>query len=73
MPEYRIYIFSDGHIERAETMEAEDDAAAFTRASILTGGGSFEVWRGTQMIVSLDAPQPDLPAGKAGPPLRRAS
>jgi hypothetical protein len=63
MPDYRIYIFSDGHIERAETVEAEDDAAAFTRASILTGGGSFEVWRGAQMVVSLDAPQPEIAAG----------
>lgn len=63
MSEYRIYIFSDGHIARAETIEAEDDAAAFTRASILTGGGAFEVWRGAQMIVSLDAPPPNMAVG----------
>ena len=63
MPDYRIYMFSNGHIVRAETIEAEDDAGAFTRASILTGGGSFEVWRGAQMVVSLDAPPPDVAVG----------
>ena len=60
MPEYRIYIFSGGHLERAETLEAEDDAAALNHASVLTGGGAFEIWKGDQMIVSHDAPPPNF-------------
>jgi hypothetical protein len=62
LTEYRIYMFRNGHIERAESIDVEDDAAAFNHASISTGGEAFEVWRGAQMVVSVDAPVPNVSA-----------
>ena len=58
--DYRIYSFADGHIAGAQSVEAEDDAAAFVHASTLTGGGAFEVWQGARMVVSFDSPMPDV-------------
>jgi hypothetical protein len=58
--EYRIYMFCDGHLGRAETIEAEDDAGALNYASVFIGSRSFEIWKGDQMIVSFDAPAPDV-------------
>ena len=63
MAEYRIYIFREGHIQRALSVEAEDDASAFNHASVATGGSQFEVWQGARMVVSLDAPLPDVAVG----------
>jgi hypothetical protein len=62
MAEYRIYTFQGGHIQKAESVELEDDSAAFNYASVATGGTAFEVWKGAQMIVSIDAPAPDMAA-----------
>jgi hypothetical protein len=47
-------------MESAETIEAEDDGAAFNYASVLTGGSSFEIWKGDQMVISFGAPPPNL-------------
>lgn len=63
MSGYRVFIFKDGHIQRGETIKAEDDAAAFTQASVLSGGGSFEVWQGSRLVVNVNTPLPDLASG----------
>jgi hypothetical protein len=66
MPEYRIYLFTDGRIAKGETVEVADDALALNIAFGLSNGGGFEVWRGAQMIVSHDAPLPTLDAWSPG-------
>jgi hypothetical protein len=63
MAHYRIFLFKDGHIERALSVEAEDDGAAFNLASAATCGHPFEIWSGARMVVSVDAPIPDIAAG----------
>jgi hypothetical protein len=63
MAHYRIFLFKGGHIQRALSVEADDDGAAFDHASGATGGEPFEIWEGARMVVSLDAPVPDIAAG----------
>jgi hypothetical protein len=46
MAHYRIFLFKGGHIERALSVEADDDGAAFNLASAATGGEPFEIWEG---------------------------
>jgi hypothetical protein len=63
MAHYRIFLFKGGHIDRALSVEAEDDGAAFNHAAAAAGGEPFEVWDGARVVVSLDAPLPDIAAG----------
>jgi hypothetical protein len=76
VPEYRIYLFQGGHIDSAQTIDVEDDAAAFNHASGSNSGKPFEIWKGAQMVVSLDAPPPNIAASASGagdPKIRCAS
>jgi hypothetical protein len=63
MAHYRIFLFKGGHIERALSVEADDDGAAFNLASAATGGEPFEIWEGARMVVSVGAPLPDIAVG----------
>jgi hypothetical protein len=60
MPNYRIFLFKDGHIERAMSVEAADDGAAFNHASAAAGGQPFVIWDKARVVVSVGAPLPDI-------------
>jgi hypothetical protein len=50
MPDYRLYHFNRGHIERAETLSANDDLKAVAGAEPLVEGRTVELWRGARRI-----------------------
>lgn len=54
MNEYRLYFLRAGHIVRAESFEAEDDAAALAQAEARRGGQAAELWSRARMVARLD-------------------
>ena len=50
MPEYRLYHFKRGHIERAENVTAADDLDAVGKAEQLVDVQLAELWRGARKI-----------------------
>ncbi len=54
MPEYRLYYFKRGHIERAETLAARDDVVAVRTASAIVDNHSAELWRGAARLKILN-------------------
>ena len=44
MPDYRLYLFENGHIVQGQFVVADDDAAAIERARELAGDQPAELW-----------------------------
>jgi hypothetical protein len=50
MPDYRLYLFENGHIVQGQFVVADDDAAAIERAQELAGDHPAELWSDTVKI-----------------------
>jgi hypothetical protein len=50
VPEYRLYQFKAGRIERVQTLAARDDAAAVRSAAAVIDGRRAELWRGAARL-----------------------
>jgi len=58
MAHYRLYSLSlEGHIQRVEDFEADDDAAAIAEAS-LRGIAPKELWCGGRRVEQWPCPEP---------------
>ena len=44
MPDYRLYLFENGHIVQGQFVVADDDAAAVQRARELVSDHPAELW-----------------------------
>ena len=50
MPDYRLYLFENGHIVQGQYVIADDDAAAIEMARELTGDQPAELWHDTVKV-----------------------
>lgn len=50
MPDHRLYHFERGHIVKARTLKAADDAEAIEQSRLLAGNLLAELWRGAAKI-----------------------
>ena len=58
MPGYRLYDFREGHIVKARTLDAEDDAEAIEKGRALAGDQTAELWEGPRKVKIFNAPAP---------------
>lgn len=58
MPYYRIYFMnsSNGHIDRAEDLQARDDHEAIATTQPLLDGQPIELWSGTRKVHRFETP-----------------
>lgn len=56
MPEYRLYHFKRGHIERADNLRANDDLEAGQRAGEMVDHQTAELWRGARKLRVFNPP-----------------
>ena len=58
MSYYRIYFMnsSNGHIDRAEDLQARDDQEAIATTNPLVDGQPVELWCGTRKVLRFETP-----------------
>jgi hypothetical protein len=69
MPNYRIYMMSDGHIKAGYDFDCETDAYALSEAQSLLGEYlTAEVWIGTRQVGTVALETPVQPSRRQADP-----